>query len=84
MDDIDTKILEAINSVSPKSFVSPIRVNEILRLDVKELGNRLMLLKGSGHVDIITSEYISSQTLPNFISKIHITESGRQSLKKKR
>jgi hypothetical protein len=84
MDDIDTKILEAINAVSPKSFVSPIRVNEILRLDVTELGNRLILLKRSGHVDIITSGYISSQTLPNFISKIHITESGRQSLKKKR
>ncbi|MDD1751751.1 MAG: hypothetical protein LUQ38_01505 [Methanotrichaceae archaeon] len=84
MDDIDTKILEAINAVSPKSFVSPIRVNEILRLDLTDLGNRLILLKRSGHVDIITSEYISSQTLPNFISKIHITESGRQSLKKKR
>ena len=55
MDDIDTKILEAIYTVSPKSFVSPIRVNEILRLDVKELGNRLILLKGSSHVDIITS-----------------------------
>jgi len=84
MDNVDKKILEAINTVSPKSFVSPIKVNEILRLDTTELGNRLILLKRSGHVDIVTSEYISSQTLPNFISKVHITESGRQSLKKKR
>ena len=84
MDDVDTKILEAINTVSPKYFISPIRVNEILRLDITELGNRLILLKRSGHVDIMTSEYISSQTLPNFISKVHITESGRKCLKKKR
>ena len=84
MDNVDKKILEAINTVSPKSFVSPIKVNEILRLDTTELGNRLILLKRSGHVDLVTSEYISSQTLPNFISKVHITESGRQSLKKKR
>jgi len=40
MNDIDEKILEAINTVSPKSFVSPIRVNEILKLDLTELGNR--------------------------------------------
>ena len=84
MDDIDTNILEAINTVSTKSFVSPIRVNEILKLDAIELGNRLVLLKKSGHIDLITSEYISSQTLPNLISKVYITESGRQSLMKKR
>ncbi len=84
MDDIDLKILEAINNISPKSFVDPVKVNEIPRLDLTGLGNRLMLLKKSGYVDIITSDYISSQTLPNFISRIQITESGRQSLKKKR
>jgi len=81
MDDTDTNILEAINAVSPKCFVSPIRINEILKLDATELGNRLELLKRSGYVDIITSEYMSSQTLPNFISKVCITESGQQSLK---
>jgi len=84
MNDIDKKILEAINTVSPKSFVSPIKVNEILKLDATEFGKRLLLLKKSGHVDIITSDYISSQTLPNYISKVYITESGRRSLKKKK
>jgi hypothetical protein len=84
MDKIDKKILEAINTVSPKSFVSPIKVNEILGLDETELGNRLKLLKKSGQVDIMTSEYPSSQTLPNSISKVYLTELGRQSLKKKR
>ncbi len=84
MNEIDEKILEAINTVSPKSFVSPIKVNEILKLDATEFGKRLLLLKKSGHVDIITSDYMSSQTLPNSISKVYITESGRRSLKKKK
>ena len=28
MDDIDLKIIGAINTASPKSFVSPVKVNE--------------------------------------------------------
>ncbi len=84
MDDTDRKILEAINAISPKSFVSPVKVNEILKHNPTELGNRLMLLKKSGHVDIMTSEYPSSLTLPNAISKVYLTELGRQSLKEKR
>jgi hypothetical protein len=84
MDDIDRKILEAINTISPKSFISPVKVNEILRLDPTELGNRLMLLKKSGYVDIMTSDYPSSLTLPNTISKVYLTELGWQSLKEKR
>jgi hypothetical protein len=81
MDDIDITILEVINKVSPKAFISPIKVNEILRLDVTELGTRLKLLKKSGHVDIMTSEYPSSLSLPNSISKVFLTELGRKSLK---
>lgn len=84
MDDIDIKILKGINKVSPKSFVSPVKVNEILKLNETELGDRLKALKKSGHLDIITSEFVSSLTLPNLISKVTLTELGRQSLKKKR
>ena len=84
MDKIDIKILEGINAISPKSFVSPVKVNEVLKLDQTELGDRLKKLKKSGHVDLTTSEFASSLTLPNFISKVIITELGRQSLKKKR
>ncbi|MDD1748327.1 MAG: hypothetical protein LUO89_00460 [Methanothrix sp.] len=84
MDDIDMKILGAIDSISPKSFVSPVKVNELLKLDETEFGNRLKLLKKSGHVDIMTSEYPSSLTLPNAISKVYLTEWGRQSLMKKK
>jgi hypothetical protein len=83
MDDIDLKILGAINSISPKSFVSPVKVNELLKLNETELGNRLKLLKKSGHVDIMIGEYPSSLTLPNAISKVYVTDLGRESLTQK-
>lgn len=80
MDEIDAKILAAINTVSPKMFVSPVKVNEILGLNGTELGDRLKLLRKSGHVDVMTSEYPSSLTLPNAISKVLITDLGKKSL----
>jgi hypothetical protein len=83
MDDIDLKILGAINSISPKSFVSPVKVNDLLKLNETELGNRLKLLKKSGHVDIMIGEYPSSLTLPNAISKVYVTDLGRESLTQK-
>jgi RIO-like serine/threonine protein kinase len=82
MNDIDIKILEAVNTLSTMSFVSPIKVNEILKLDAGELGNRLADLKKSGHVEVLTCDYASSNTLPNFISKVRITELGLQCLEK--
>jgi RIO-like serine/threonine protein kinase len=84
MDDIDLKILEAIDKVSPKSFISPVKVNKVLGMDTTELGNRLNKLKKSGYVDIMTSEYPSSLTLPNAISKVFLTEAGRGIMKGKR
>jgi hypothetical protein len=83
MDDIDLKILGAINSISPKSFVSPVKVNDLLKLNETEFGNRLKLLKKSGHVDIMIGEYPSSLTLPNAISKVYLTDLGRESLTQK-
>ena len=41
-----------------------------------------MVMKKLGHIDIITRDYISSMTLPNFIAKFRITEQGRKDLKK--
>jgi DNA-binding Lrp family transcriptional regulator len=84
MDAIDKKILKAIDKVSPNSFVSPVKVNAVLKMDTTKLGNRLMLLKKSGHVDVMTSEYASSLTLPNAISRVCLTGLGRQILKKKK
>lgn len=84
MDDQDLKILGAMNAVSPMSFVSPIEVNEMVKLDKMELGERLMLMKKSGHVEVITRDFVSSTTLPNFIAKIKLTDLGRRALKGKR
>ncbi len=84
MDSTDRKILKAINKESSKYFVSPIKLNEVLKLDITELGTRLMLLKKSGHVDIITGGDRSSLTLPNSISKVSITDLGREVLKDKK
>ncbi len=81
MDNVDLEILKAINGVSPKSFISPVRVNEVLKMDATLLGNRLMLLKNSGRIDLMTSEYPSSLTLPNAISRVSLTDLGRQELK---
>ncbi|OPY54352.1 MAG: hypothetical protein A4E48_00337 [Methanosaeta sp. PtaU1.Bin060] len=83
MNATDVKILKAIHKVSPKSFISPVKVNEALKLDPTVLGDRLMLLKKSGHLDIMTREYSSSLTLPNAISRISLTDLGRRALKKK-
>jgi hypothetical protein len=84
MDETDKKILEAINTISPRSFVSPVKVNEVLELDADRFGKRLMHLKKSGHIDIMKSEYPSILALPNGISKVYLTELGQESLKKKR
>jgi hypothetical protein len=84
MDNQDLKILGAMNAISPMSFVSPIEVNEIIKLDKMELGDRLTLMKKSGHVDVITRDFVSSMTLPNFIAKIKLTDLGRSALKGKR
>ena len=84
MDETDKKILEAINSISPKSFVSPVKVNEVLELDADRFGKRLTRLKKSGHIDIMKSEYPSSQSLPNGISRVYLTDLGRESLTKKK
>ncbi len=83
MDSTDRKILKAIDKISPKSFISTIKVNDVLKMDIDLFANRLMLLKKSGHVNVMISDYPSSLTLPNFISKVSITEFGKNSQRKK-
>ena len=82
MNNQDLKILKAINTLSPTTFVGAIEVSDKVKMDKKELGDRLMVMKKLGHIDIITRDYISSMTLPNFIAKVRITEQGRKDLKK--
>ena len=83
MDTTDLNILNAIETVSPKRSISSVKVNEVLKLDEVKLGDRLMKLKKSGHVDILISDYPSSLSLPNAISKVFLTELGRKTLKEK-
>ena len=80
MDNKDLKILKAINTLSSTSFVTAIGVNDIIKFDSKDLGDRLMVMKKSGHIDIVSREFISSTTLPNFIAKVKLTDPGRKAL----
>lgn len=82
MDKLDLKILKAINTLSPTTFVSATEVRDKVKMDGNDLGDRLMVLKKSAYIEIITKEFISSMTLPNFIAKVRITENGRKALKK--
>jgi hypothetical protein len=81
MDNQDLKILGAMNALSSISFVSPMEVNKTVKLDKTEFGDRLMIMKKSGYVEIITRDFVSSMTLPNFIAKIKLTDLGRRALK---
>lgn len=83
METTDLDILNAIETLSPKRSISPVKVNEILKLDEVELGDRLLKLRKSGHVDILISDYPSSLTLPNAISKVFVTDLGRRALREK-
>jgi len=84
MDSIDRKILKAINKASPKSFISPVKVNEILKMDETEFGIRLMLLKKSGHCRHF-NQRLSFEfcRFPMPSSKVFLTELGRKVLKEK-
>lgn len=84
MNELDLRILEEINRLSSTSFVPAIKIHEKTKLDRTELGQRLVLLKKSGYVDLIRSEYVSSETLPNFIVKVKLADQGRRSLEDKR
>ena len=79
---LDAKILKAIKALSPTSFVGAIELSDKVEMDKNELGDRIMNLKKSGEVDIVTKEFMSSITLPNFIAKVRLTEAGRAALKK--
>jgi hypothetical protein len=82
MKKLNLKVLKAINTLSATTFVSATEVSDKVKMDRNELEDRLTAMKKSGQVDIITREFISSMTLPNFIAKVRITEQGRKDLKK--
>lgn len=82
MNSLDAKVLKAIKAFSPTSFVSAVELSDKVNMEKEELGDRIMALKKSGKVDVVTKEFVSSITLPNFVSKVRLTDAGRKALKK--
>ena len=83
MDNIHVKILQAINSLSPKSFVSPIEVNKKVKLDEIEFGDRLLSLRRLRYVAVKTDSGAPGKSLPNGICGVSITDDGRQVLRRR-
>jgi hypothetical protein len=83
MDNIHVKILEAINSLSPKSYVSPVEVNEKIKLDEIEFVDRLLSLKRLRYVTVKKDSDAPGKSFPNGICGVSITDDGRQVLRRR-
>jgi hypothetical protein len=83
MDNIHVKILEAINSLSPKSFVSPIEVNKKVKLDEIEFADRLLSLRRLRYVTVKKDSGAPSKSLPNGICSVSITDDELQVLRRR-
>lgn len=82
MDNINIKILGAINTLSTSSVVSPLEVNKTFKLDEIEFGDRLMSLRRLRYVKVERGDYAPSRSLPNGIHGVSITDDGRQYLRR--
>lgn len=82
MDNINIKILGAINSISTFSVISPLEVNKRFKLDEIELGDRLMSLRRLRYVKVERGDHAPGRSLPNGIFGVSITDDGRQYLKR--
>jgi hypothetical protein len=83
MDNIHVKILQAINSLSPKSFVSPVEVNMKVKLDEIEFVDRLLSLRRLRYVTVKKDIDAPDNSLPNGICGVSITDDGRQVLRRR-
>lgn len=83
MDNIHVKILEAINSLSPKSFVSPVEVNEKVKLDEIEFVDRLLSLRRLRYVIVKKDGDATNKSISNGICSVSITDDGRQVLRRR-
>ena len=82
-DNIHIKILEAINSLSTKSYVSPFEVNKRVKLDEIEFGDRLLSLRRLRYVTVKKNSVAPDKSLPNGICGVSITDDGRQVLRRR-
>ena len=83
MDNMHVKILEAINSLSSKSFVSPIEVNEKVKLDEIEFADRLLSLRRLRYVTVKKDSGATDKSISNGICGVSITDDGRQVLRRR-
>jgi len=82
MDSTNIKILRKVNALSARSSVSPAEVNEMVKLNETEFGDRLLQLRRLRYLLVEKGDIKPEGGLPNGIQAISITEDGRQFLRR--
>lgn len=82
-DDIDLKILKAIQLKSSTSFVRVILLVREIGIDEEELGDRFELLAKNGYIEVagLGGSTAPGMTLPNGIHNVALTAQGRHLLR---
>ena len=84
IDEIDKKILEAINDRSPTGWVFSVNVKSALRLEKKVLLDRLTRLKELGYINTQSGSYNEGHLiLKNGLNQLQLTDLGRSILRRK-
>ena len=84
IDEIDKKILEAINDRSPTGWVFSVNVKSALRLEKKVLLDRLTRLKELGYINTQSGSYNEGHLiLKNGLNQVQLTDLGRNILRRK-
>jgi hypothetical protein len=84
IDEIDKKILGAINDRSPTKWVNSVNVKKALRLEKIVFRDHLARLKTLGHVDTQPANYPEGHSNKNGINQIRLTDLGRSVLRGRR
>jgi RIO-like serine/threonine protein kinase len=84
IDEIDRKILEAINDRSPTKWVNSVNVKRALRLEKIVFRDHLTRLKILGYIDTPPVNYTEEHSNKNGIHQIRLTDIGRSLLMEKR
>ena len=84
LDEMDSKILEAINDRSMTKWVNSANVKRALRLEKIIFRDRLARLKTLGYVETQPSSYPENHSNRNGESQIRLTTLGRSLIMRKR
>jgi len=79
MDYSNYRILQAIADLKI-AYPRAENINSLLNLDPEELGARLGILEMQGYIKIRSDDDCSDHCLPNGISAVSLTNSGRRAL----